>query len=209
MFSVNQTWRRVALRAAAAVFAVGLAACSRNAHQSEGGANRLSAGHGVSAAAPSAGPSDRVKRGEYLVAITACSDCHTPMKVGPKGPEPDMSRFLGGHPQEVKMPPAPQGGGPWLWHGSVTNTAFAGPWGVTYAINLTPHTHGMAAWTEDMFVRAMRTGKHMGESRPIQPPMPWPSFAKMTDEDLKSIYAYLKTVPPVNNIVPDYLPPGK
>jgi mono/diheme cytochrome c family protein len=152
---------------------------------------------------------DLVERGKYLVTVAACSDCHTPMKMGQNGPEPDMSRFLGGHPQDVKLPPPPAGDGPWLWHGAATNTAFAGPWGVTYAINLTPHAHGMAAWTEDMFIRAMRTGKHMGESRPIQPPMPWPNTGKMTDDDLKAVFAYLKSVPPVNNVVPDYQPPAK
>jgi hypothetical protein len=57
----------------------------------------------------------------------------------------------------------------------------------------------------------MKTGKHMGEatSRPIMPPMPWPQYGNMTDDDLRSIFAYLKTVPPVNNPVPDYEPPKK
>jgi mono/diheme cytochrome c family protein len=154
-------------------------------------------------------PADAVKRGEYLVTITACGDCHTPMKMGEKGPEPDLSKFLSGHPQDAALPPPPGPSGPWVWHGTGTNTAFAGPWGITYAMNLTPHTHGMAAWTEDMFVRAMRTGKHMGESRPIMPPMPWQNAGKMTDEDLKAVYAYLKSIPPVNNVVPDYQPPKK
>ncbi len=51
----------------------------------------------------------------------------------------------------------------------------------------------------------------MGEatSRPIMPPMPWPQYGNMTDDDLRSIFAYLKTVPPVNNPVPDYEPPKK
>jgi mono/diheme cytochrome c family protein len=156
-------------------------------------------------------PADQspVQRGKYLVTISACSDCHTPMTIGLAGPEPDMKRFLGGHPQEMKLPAPPTEIGAWMWHGSATNTAFAGPWGITYAPNLTPHTHGMAAWTEEMFVRAMRTGKHMGQGRMIQPPMPWPSYGKMTEEDLKAVFAYLKTIPPVNNVVPDYQPPGK
>jgi hypothetical protein len=66
----------------------------------------------------------------------------------------------------------------------------------------------MSVWTEDMFIRAIREGKHMGTSRPIQPPMPWMWYGKMTDEDLKAVFAYLRTIPPVENQVPDYQPPA-
>jgi hypothetical protein len=59
-----------------------------------------------------------------------------------------------------------------------------------------------------MFMAAIRTGRHMGVSRPINPPMPWPMCRNATDEDLKSIYAYLRTIPPVVNHVPDYQPPA-
>jgi mono/diheme cytochrome c family protein len=151
-----------------------------------------------------------VKRGEYLVTVIGCNDCHTPLKLNAQGmPEPDMSRMLSGHPESVKMPPAPTlEAGPWQWVGGATNTVFAGPWGVTYATNLTPDENtGLGIWTEDMFVRALRTGRHMGTSRPIQPPMPWPWLSKMTDEDLKAMYAYLRTIPPIVNHVPDYAPP--
>jgi len=148
------------------------------------------------AAAPAA-PSP-VERGKYLVTILGCNDCHRPYHMGPNGiPEPDMTKMLSGHPEGLKMPPAPKlPEGPWLWVGAATNTAFAGPWGVTYSINLTPDQNtGIGIWTEDMFVRAIKSGKHMGTSRMIQPPMPWPWYNKMTDEDLKSIYAYLRTIP--------------
>lgn len=155
--------------------------------------------------------SDPVARGKYLVAITGCSDCHTPMKMGPQGPEPDMTKYLSGHPTGLKMPKAPTLAMPWGWAGAITNTAFSGPWGVDYSANLTTDqgTGVLATWTEEMFVRAMRTGKHFGEpnGRPIMPPMPWPDFAQMTDEDLKAVYAYLKTVPAVVNEVPAYEPP--
>ncbi|HSD27027.1 MAG TPA: hypothetical protein VLL75_06955 [Vicinamibacteria bacterium] len=87
-------------------------------------------------------------------------------------------------------------------------TAWAGPWGVSYAANLTPDENtGIGSWSEDTFVGALRTGRHMGVSRPILPPMPWEAFRNLTDEDLRSIYAYLKTVPPVRNRVPEPLPP--
>jgi mono/diheme cytochrome c family protein len=152
-----------------------------------------------------------VQRGRYLVAITGCNDCHTPFKMGPSGPEPDMSRMLSGHPQNVKVT-RPDGDphADWVWAGNATNTAFAGPWGVTYAANLTPDTmSGIGIWTEQMFVNAIRRGKHWGEARPIMPPMPWQAFSNMTDDDLKSIYAYLRTIPPVSNAVPDYEPPPR
>jgi len=60
----------------------------------------------------------------------------------------------------------------------------------------------------EMFVNAMRQGKHMGTSRPIQPPMPWQWYRNFNDDDLKAIFAYLKTVPPIVNHVPDYQPPA-
>jgi len=119
-----------------------------------------------------------------------------------------MSRFLSGHPEQMGALPAAKPQGPWLWAGAATNTAFAGPWGVSYAANLTPDQNtGLGIWTEDMFVTAIRTGKHMGKSRPIAPPMPWESVRNATDADLKAIYAYLKTLTPIANHVPDYVPP--
>ena len=87
---------------------------------------------------------------------------------------------------------------------AATNTAFAGPWGISYTANLTPDQNtGLGIWTEEMFLKAIRTGRHMGVSREILPPMPWPAFRNATDEDLKSIYAYLRSIKPVANHVPD------
>lgn len=152
--------------------------------------------------------SNRVERGKYLVSAMGCSDCHTPFKLGPNGPEPDMTRFLSGHPESLKMTPPPKLDGAWAWAGAATNTAFVGPWGISYSMNLTPEQNtGLGIWTEEMFVKAIRTGRHMGVSRPIQPPMPWPFFRNLNDEDLKSIYAYLRTIPPIVNHVPEYEPP--
>jgi mono/diheme cytochrome c family protein len=164
------------------------------------------------APAPPAAPTQEeiVARGEYLVTIVGCNDCHTPLKMGANGPEPDMTRMLSGHPETLELPPPPrlpaQG---WNWGGAETLTAFAGPWGITYAINLTPDENtGIGTWTEEMFVNTIRNGRHMGgEARPIQPPMPWPWYAKMTDDDLKAIYAYLRTIPPIVNRVPEYQEP--
>ena len=169
------------------------------------------AGCGKAEAGTSASPlPDRVARGKYLVGAIGCSDCHTPLKLGPKGPERDYSRLLSGHPQELKLPKPPEPVGPWQGSFAGTVTAFAGPWGVSYAMNLTPDVNtGIGIWTEDMFLRALREGKHWGQSRPIMPPMPWEFYGTMTDEDLKSVYAYLRTIPPVHNRVPDYQPPAE
>ncbi len=152
----------------------------------------------------------QLARGEYMVTVLGCNDCHTPFHDGPAGPEPDMTRMLSGHPEEVIMPDPPElPEGPWLVLSSYTNTAFAGPWGISYSANLTPDPSGLSGWNEDIFIAAMRTGKHWGVARPILPPMPWPWFSKMTDEDLKAVFAYLQTIPPVSNHVPEpkILPP--
>ena len=159
----------------------------------------------VSAAPPETAAAGDVKRGEYIVTIGSCNDCHTPLKMGPKGPEPDVAHMLSGHPADLVMPPAPKPTGPWLWAGAATNTAFAGPWGGSYALNLTPDPSGIGNWTEKMFVEAMRTGKHAGVGRPILPPMPWPALAAMTDADLKAVFAYLRSIKPVKNIPPPAL----
>ena len=187
----------------AALVALLVGACQRHGQSESVESSRLVARG--SDATPA--KSDPVARGKYLVTIAACSDCHTPMKLTPTGPQPDMDKFMSGHPQDAKVPPGPAPTGPWIWHGSATNTAFAGPWGITYAINLTPHTHGCSVWTEEMFIKAMRSGKHMGSGRPIMPPMPWQNLGAATDDDLRAIFAYLKSLPPVDNRVPDYQPP--
>lgn len=109
----------------------------------------------------------------------------------------------------MKLPPPPAPSGPWIWSGTGTNSAFAGPWGVTFSANLTPDQNtGLGIWTEDMFIKAMRSGKHLGTSRPIQPPMPWSWVGTATDADLKAIFAYLRSVPPITNHVPDYQEPA-
>src|SRR5688572_18801714 len=114
------------------------------------------------AAAPATASSELVGGGRYLVTIMGCNDCHTPYKMGKTGPEPDMTRMLSGHPEGMKLPPPPKLEGPWGMAATHTNTAWAGPWGISYTMNLTPDDNtGIGIWTEDMFIRAMRTGKHM------------------------------------------------
>lgn len=149
-----------------------------------------------------------IKRGALLVSIGGCTDCHTPFKMGPNGPEKDMARGLSGHPEALKLPAPPQLGSDWNWAGSATMTAFVGPWGMTYAANLTPDREtGIGNWRERDFIEAMRTGKHIGVARPILPPMPWQALSRLPEKDLKAVYAYLMSQPAVRNKVPDYAPP--
>lgn len=151
----------------------------------------------------------RVERGRYLVTIGGCNDCHTPLKMGPKGPEPDMTRMLSGHPESFPITDGTAtSSNRWLMTMAASGTAFSGPWGVSFAANLTPDDNtGLGIWTEEMFVKAVRTGRHMGVSRPILPPMPWPNVGAMNDDDLKAVYAYLRSIQPLHNRVPDPLPP--
>lgn len=158
-------------------------------------------------AADSKADAQQVTRGAYLVRAMGCADCHTPLKDGPRGPEPDLTRGLSGHPQGPALQAPKDVKGPWIWGGAGTNTAFWGPWGVSYAANLTPDASGIGPWTAEQFLKAMRTGKHAGSGRPIAPPMPWQAFGQLNDQDLRAIFAHLKAQPAVRNTVPDYQPP--
>lgn len=159
----------------------------------------------AASAAQAGGPTAQVKRGQYLVNTSGCHDCHTPLKMGANGPEPDMSRMLSGHPETLAMPPVPAlPEGPWLATVAATNTAWAGPWGVSFTANLTPDAEtGLGQWTLQNFKDTIRTGRHMGRGRPVLPPMPIPAYRNFTDQDLAAIYAYLRTVPALKNRVPE------
>jgi hypothetical protein len=152
---------------------------------------------------------DLVQRGSYLVNSAGCIDCHVPWRMGANGPEPDMSRGLSGHPESLVLPAAPTlPPGPWIASFAATMTAWSGPWGTSFTANLTPDVEtGIGAWTEQNFIQAIRTGRHMGVGRPILPPMPWPMYRNLTDDDLRAVFAYLKSRPPVRNKVPEPLPP--
>ena len=80
----------------------------------------------------------QVARGKYLVTTAACNDCHTPWHLGPSGPEPDMSRMLSGHPEDMLITQPATQSGPWTLAATPTNTAWSGPWGVSFTANLTP-----------------------------------------------------------------------
>lgn len=166
----------------------------------------LAAAAALAAAAQPAQSADaQVARGKYLVNTAGCHDCHTPFKLGPNGPEPDMSRMLSGHPEALAMPPVPKlPEGPWMVISAATNTAHAGPWGVSFTANLTPDAEtGLGDWTMRDFVATIRTGRHLGRGRPVLPPMPIPVYSNFTDADLEAIYRYLRTIAPIKNRVPE------
>lgn len=154
----------------------------------------------------------QLERGKYLVTIGGCYDCHAPKVLGPEGPVPDESKGLSGHPEGTELPdidPNIVGPDKWILFNN-QGTAAVGPWGISYSANLTPDdATGIGLWTEENFVQGMRTGKHMGNGRPILPPMPWPVIGKATDEDLKAMFAYLKSLEPINNKVPAPVPPDQ
>ena len=145
-----------------------------------------------------------IQRGHYLVTIMGCHDCHSPKKMGPIGPQIDSSRALSGHPSNQPLAPINTKETESWMLSNHTATAFVGPWGISYAANLTSDESGIGAWTEAQFFKAIRQGKYKGmdNSRPLLPPMPWNVYANATDDDLKAIFAYLKSTPPVNNVVP-------
>src|SRR5437868_9955972 len=154
---------------------------------------------------------EMIKRGDYLVTTGSCNDCHSPKVFGPHGePFPDSTKLLAGHPANGQNPQldvnAGKPGG-WIYM-APDITTFVGPWGISYAANLTPDSAtGIGAWTEEQFINTIRKGKHLGNGRDILPPMPWPFVGKLTDEDLKSVFAYLKSLPAVNNRVPGPVTP--
>ncbi len=154
----------------------------------------------------------QIKRGEYLVNAGSCNDCHTPWIMTPRGPQPDPTRMLSGHPAEAQVEPIPDAilkSKSWMLLGSMDNTAWAGPWGVSFTANLTPdQVTGTGAWTPEVFIKAMRTGKHMWAGRQILPPMPWYNLAKLSDDDLTAMFAYLQSLKPIANQVPLPIPPA-
>jgi hypothetical protein len=166
------------------------------------------------AAAPAPSAEDaakaQIERGRVLVVGGGCHDCHSPKVMTPKGPDADLTRALSGHPESAGVPQpfkAPAGS-PFTVHTNDHLTAWSGAWGVSFAANLTPDDNtGIGIWTEKMFVDAIKMGKHMGTSRQILPPMPWNWYGQLPEEDLKAMFAYLKSLPAIVNRVPVPLTP--
>ena len=153
---------------------------------------------------------DPVKRGEYLVTIMGCGDCHAPKNLSPAGIEFIKPLWLSGYRANVELPKIEKNA---LKSGWVLFTpdlnASVGPWGISYAANITSDATGIGNWTEENFIRALKQGVFKGieGGRTLLPPMPWQNFAIAKDEDIKAIFAYLKSTPPVTNVVPPPVPP--
>jgi mono/diheme cytochrome c family protein len=134
------------------------------------------------AATPAAPAMTPLQRGQYLATVLGCHDCHTP---GTFYGAPDMNRALSG-----------------------SELGWQGPWGVSYAANLTPDsTTGIGNWSEVEIERALRSGVKKDGS-PILPPMPWPDLARLTPEDMSALITFLKSIPAVSHAVPKAIPPG-
>lgn len=145
-----------------------------------------------------------IKRGAYLVNTSACHDCHSPKVMKANGPEPDPERLLSGYPMNELMPEIKtEAIKDWVLFNQQLTSA-VGPWGVSFAANITSDETGIGNWSEDQFLTAIRKGKYKGleGSRSLLPPMPWQVYRNMNDDDLKAIFAYLKSTKPVQNIVP-------
>ena len=152
---------------------------------------------------------DPVERGGYLVNSIGCHDCHSPKKFTEKGMELDTDRLLSGHPADEKLPPYDPKTAQGYILFSMDLTSATGPWGTSFSANLTPDASGIGSWSEEQFVRAIREGLSKGlvGSRPLLPPMPWEQYRNLSDDDLKAIFAYLKSIKPIDNVVPSPLPP--
>lgn len=126
---------------------------------------------------------DPVARGARIVFTSGCVDCHTP---GSFYGAMDTTRMLSG-----------------------SELGWTGPWGTSFPRNLTPDsTTGIGTWTEDQIVTAVREGRRP-DGTPLLPPMPWPVYSRMTDEDAHALAKYLKSLPPIVHEMPKVVPPGK
>jgi hypothetical protein len=192
------------MKAIITIFLIGIFAWSLNSCDSTKAVND------AVAAPPS--KDSLVKRGNYLVTALGCNDCHSPKKMGPQGPYVDPARMLSGFPSNA---PIPVPGAEDIKNGLVVFsgdlTAAVGPWGITFAANITSDATGIGNWKEEQFKNALRHGKYKGldSERMLMPPMPWQNFSNLTDQDIEAIFNYLKTTKPVNNVVPAFRPAGR
>ena len=138
---------------------------------------------------------EMIQRGSYLVNAIGCDDCHSPKKMTATGFEiiPEL-RLSGFNPEMAALKPkidAVKEG--WMLFGTDLTTA-VGQWGQSYAANLTSDATGIGNWKEEQFIKALREGKFKGldNTRPLLPPMPWFVYKNLSDDDLKSIFAFLK-----------------
>lgn len=128
--------------------------------------------------------SAQVARGQYLVTMSGCNDCHTP---GYFFGKPDEAKFLGGSDVGFEIPGL----------------------GVFVGRNITPDKEtGIGSWTAKQIVTAIQSGQRP-DGRELAPIMPWHAFAQLTPEDAGAIAAFLQSVKPVSNAVPGPFKPGE
>ncbi len=148
---------------------------------------------------------EMVKRGAYLVNSIGCDECHSPKRMGANGPEIIPELRLSGYPSNRPITKADTNvvKNGWMLFSDDLTTA-VGPWGQSFAANLTSDATGTGNWKEEQFIKAIREGKYKGldNTRPLLMPMPWFVYRNLTDDDLKSIFAFLQTIKPVSNVVP-------
>lgn len=120
--------------------------------------------------------SDKVKYGAYLAGpLGHCTECHTPM-VGPG--QRDYTNATGAGGFEMR-----------------------GPWGLAISANITPHRDtGIGKWTDAQIKRAITQGVR-ADGSPLNPPMGYAYYARMTPADLDAVVAYLRSLKPVKNAV--------
>jgi cytochrome c553 len=148
---------------------------------------------------------EKVKRGEYLVNAVGCDDCHSPKRMGKHEPEIIPELRFSGSPSTAQLPSVNTGEIKKGWMMFAPDlTSAAGPWGQSYAANISSDATGIGNWKEEQFIKALREGKYKGldNTRPLLPPMPWFVYKNFSDDDLKSIFAFLKSTKPVHNVVP-------
>lgn len=149
--------------------------------------------------------------GAKLVKVGDCDVCHTPKMMTDKGPAGNPELRLSGHHEGFGIPDLDRAKIEKNGYSASNShlTAWVGPWGVSFAANLTPHETGIGNWTLEQFSRAFREGKFKGMEggRELLPPMPYPAFAHLSDEEVEAIFLYLKTLKPVDNVVLAPMPP--
>jgi len=124
-------------------------------------------------------PKDTVRYGEYLVQSAACQECHS---------QDDKGVLIAG----LEF----AGGKEFVANGHKIHTA-----------NITPDkATGIGNWSKQAFIARFKAFTDPGAAQPVgkddfQTIMPWYNYAKMSESDLTSIYAYLRTVKPVKNAV--------
>jgi cytochrome c553 len=146
-----------------------------------------------------------IKRGSYLVNAMGCDDCHSPKQMGAHGPEIIPELRFSGYPSTrplAKVDTNVIKNGWALFGPDLTNAV--GPWGMSFAGNISSDETGIGTWSEKQFFKVIREGKLKGldGSRDLLPPMPWFVYKNLNDHDIRSIFAYLKSTKPVENIVP-------